>query len=62
MLKLLFTIVALLPIATFAAPIDDYVWRKDDAYGWTDLGPDFMFKGELGERSYTGEMIAISCE
>lgn len=31
--------------AAAAAPIDDYVWRPDDNYGWVDLGPDHVLHG-----------------
>ncbi len=23
--------------AAIATPLDDYVWKKDDAYGWVDM-------------------------
>jgi PhoPQ-activated pathogenicity-related protein len=36
-----------------ATPLDDYVWRKDEAYGWVDMGSDYTYKGKVGDRGFT---------
>lgn len=37
--KVLLYLTALCGLATFVAatPLDDYVWKADPAYGWTDM-------------------------
>ncbi len=35
-----------------ATPLDDYVWKHDDAYGWVDMGVDYQYVGKVGDRGF----------
>ena len=39
-------LLAFLSVIT-ATPLDDYVWKKDDAYGWVDMVSSHKFHGEI---------------
>jgi len=53
----------LLSLAAVAAtPLDDYVWKDDGAYGWTDLGEAHTMRAELGKRSWTGYTLNMTSQ
>jgi len=48
--------------AAIATPLDDYVWKKDDAYGWVDMGNDFSYKGKSGNRGFTAYTLNMTSQ
>lgn len=42
--------------------LDDYVWAPDDAYGWTDMGPEYVINGKIGKRTYTGYLLNMTSQ
>jgi len=49
-----------LAVGVNTAPIDDYVWRADEHYGWVDLGSDWSWKGTVSNRSYTAHTLNMT--
>ncbi len=48
-----------------AMPIDDYVWRKDDVYGWTELTEYYQGKPEyFGGEGYgfSGYLLNVTSQ
>jgi len=45
-----------------ATPLDDYVWAEDKAYGWTDMGQDFVFTGRIAGRGYTSYTLNMTSQ
>jgi len=46
-----------------ATPLDDYVWRVDENYGWVDMGPEYVLKGKLsGNRGWTGYLLNMTSQ
>jgi len=41
-----------------ATALDDYVWKTDESYGWTEL--DYVIKGKVVGRGYTGWSLYFS--
>lgn len=37
-----------------STPLDQYVWKFDENYKWTDLGSEYAFEGKVAGRSYKG--------
>jgi PhoPQ-activated pathogenicity-related protein len=52
---LLATAAALLTTGVSARAMDDYVWAKDEHYGWVDMGEEWVLRGHawLYEREHT---------
>jgi PhoPQ-activated pathogenicity-related protein len=42
--------------------LDDYVWAEDSAYGWTDLGQDYVYKGKVANRGYTSYVLNMTSQ
>jgi len=57
-------LVQLLSLAVaMATPLDDYVWRPDENYGWVYLGADKALKGKLsGGRGWTGHILNMTSQ
>jgi len=54
---------ALLSPFVSAAPLDDYVWRYDENYGWVDMGPEHVLTGKLsGNRGWTGYTLNMTSQ
>eukprot|EP01038_Epipyxis_sp_PR26KG_P006071 gene6071-8360_t len=45
-----------------STPLDDYVWKADENYGWVDMGPDYMMRGTLGNRKWTGYTLKMTSQ
>jgi len=43
-----------------AAPLDDYVWRHDDAYGWVEMGEQYNIGGE--GHGFTGYLLNMTSQ
>ncbi len=43
-----------------AMPLDDYVWRKDDAYGWVEMGEQYNIGGE--GYGFTGYLLNMTSQ
>lgn len=61
LLSLFFVAVSLL-VSCEATPLDDYVWKHDDSYGWTDLGADYVAKGRVLDRGYTSYTLNLTSQ
>jgi hypothetical protein len=55
-------VLAVLNVCIRATPLDDYVWRVDENYGWVDMGPEHQFRGEVGKRGYTGYTLNVTSQ
>lgn len=55
-------LVAVINVCVSATPLDDYVWAKDENYGWVDMGPEHTFRGEVGDRGYTGYTLNVTSQ
>lgn len=58
LVTLCFLVCALLASA-LGSPLDDYVWRTDDAYGWTEL-TDKRISGKAGNHSWVGYTLNMT--
>lgn len=45
-----------------STPLDDYVWRHDDAYGWVDMGHDMVVTGVIDNRGYTAYTLNMTSQ
>lgn len=52
----LLLVASVLPLISGTA-LDDYVFKPDENYKWIDLGPDYVMRGDLGGRGWTGTSI-----
>lgn len=57
----MFTAVLCLALIAVAigTPLDDYVWRHDDAYGWVEM-PQYNLHGEFGNKSWVGYALNMT--
>lgn len=52
---------ALIHIDSTATAMDEYVFRRDDSYGWVEL-PEYRISGKYGNHSYTGYMLNMTSQ
>lgn len=59
---LLLALLALLsPFSTQSTPLDDYVWKQDDHYSWTDLNYQINGTSPSGV-SWTGHLLNVTSQ
>lgn len=46
----------------YHAPIDDYVWKPDAAYGWVDMGEEYILRSSVGKRGYTAHVLNMTSQ
>lgn len=40
--------------------LDDYVFKPDAAYGWVDMGEEFVIRGSVDKRGWTGYVLNMT--